>query len=277
MNITAQDVNKLRQITGSGMMDCKTALTEANGDFDKAIEILRKKGQKVSNARSDRETKEGIVTVRNNPKNTECIILSLTCETDFVAKNNDFISLGNAIADATFSHKPKSISEIKTLSVDKFTIEEKIIELIGKIGEKIEISDYQILNGEKILSYIHPGSKLGVLVKFSGVQGIPNIDEIGKDIAMQIAAMNPVAVDKNDVSQAIIDKEMEIGKELARKENKPEAMLEKIALGRLNKFYQESTLLNQFFVKDNTITIKQYLNSIKKELSVVEFKRISIG
>lgn len=277
MNITAQDVNKLRQITGSGMMDCKTALTEANGDFDKAIEILRKKGQKVSNARSDRETKEGIVTVRNNPKNTECIILSLTCETDFVAKNNDFISLGNAIADATFSHKPKSISEIKTLSVDKFTIEEKIIELIGKIGEKIEISDYQILNGEKILSYIHPGSKLGVLVKFSGVQGIPNIDEIGKDIAMQIAAMNPVAVDKNDVSQTIIDKEMEIGKELARKENKPEAMLEKIALGRLNKFYQESTLLNQFFVKDNTITIKQYLNSIKKELSVVEFKRISIG
>ena len=277
MNITAQDVNKLRQITGSGMMDCKTALTEANGDFDKAIEILRKKGQKVSNARSDRETKEGIVIVRNNPKNTECIILSLTCETDFVAKNNDFISLGNAIADATFSHKPKSISEIKTLSVDKFTIEEKIIELIGKIGEKIEISDYQILNGEKILSYIHPGSKLGVLVKFSGVQGIPNIDDIGKDIAMQIAAMNPVAVDKNDVSQAIIDKEMEIGKELARKENKPEAMLEKIALGRLNKFYQESTLLNQFFVKDNTITIKQYLNSIKKELSVVEFKRISIG
>lgn len=277
MSITAQDVNKLRQITGSGMMDCKNALTESNGNFDKAIEILRKKGQKVSNARSDRETKEGIVIVKNNSQNTECIILSLTCETDFVAKNNDFVSLGNIIAHNAFAHKAKSISEIKTLSVDALTLEEKIIELIGKIGEKIEISDYHILNGEKIISYIHPGSKLGVLVKFSGVGGITNIDEVGKDIAMQIAAMNPVAVDKNDVSQELIDKEMEIGKELARKENKPEAMLEKIALGRLNKFYQESTLLNQFFVKDNTITIKQYLNSIKKELSVVEFKRIFIG
>jgi len=274
--ITAQEVNKLRQMTGAGMMDCKKALTEANGDFDKAIEILRKKGQKVSASRADRDTKEGSVFIRTSDDHKEAIIVALGCETDFVAKNEEFQGLGNLIADAAFAQRPSSTDELLKLPADGLTIHEKIVELVGKIGEKIEVVEYTSLTGEKVVPYIHAGSKLGVLVALKGVNGT-EVDQAGKDVAMQIAAMNPVAVDKDDVDQSIIEKEIEIGKEQARQEGKPEEMLEKIAQGKLNKFFKESTLLNQAFVKDNSLSVQKYLDSVSKGLTVSAFKRVSIG
>lgn len=276
MAITAQDVNKLRQMTGAGMMDCKKALTESDGDFEKAIEILRKKGQKVSASRSDRETKEGVVFVRNNAENTKVVLIAFTCETDFVAKNEEFVSLGNKIADLAFEHSPATVDGLKALKDGNLTLDEKIIELVGKIGEKLEISAYEVMEAETVVSYIHVGSKLGVLVALKGSNGT-DVTDAGRDVGMQIAAMNPIAVDQNSVSKEVIEKEIEIGKELARQEGKPEEMVEKIALGKLNKFFKESTLLSQAFVKDNSKSIAQYLDSVQKGLTVTEFKRISIG
>lgn len=276
MAISAQDVNKLRQMTGAGMMDCKKALTEADGDFEKAIEILRKKGQKVSASRSDRETKEGAVFVRSSSDNTKAMLIAFTCETDFVAKNEEFQALGNKIADLAFQHEPASIEELKALKDGELTLDERIVELIGKIGEKLEISAYESMKGEAVVSYIHAGSKLGVLVALKGVNG-SDVSEAGRDVAMQIAAMNPIAVDQNSVSKEVIEKEIEIGKELARQEGKPEEMVEKIALGKLNKFFKESTLLSQAFVKDNSKTIAQYLDGVQKGLTVATFKRVAIG
>lgn len=276
MAISAQDVNKLRQMTGAGMMDCKKALTEADGDFEKAIEILRKKGQKVSASRSDRETKEGAVFVRSSSDNTKAMLIAFTCETDFVAKNEEFQALGNKIADLAFQHEPASIEELKALKDGELTLDERIVELIGKIGEKLEISAYESMKGEAVVSYIHAGSKLGVLVALKGVNG-SGVSEAGRDVAMQIAAMNPIAVDQNSVSKEVIEKEIEIGKELARQEGKPEEMVEKIALGKLNKFFKESTLLSQAFVKDNSKTIAQYLDGVQKGLTVATFKRVAIG
>lgn len=274
--ITAQEVNKLRQMTGAGMMDCKKALTEADGDFDKAIEILRKKGQKVSASRADRATKEGSVFIRTSDDNKEAILVAMGCETDFVAKNEEFQSLGNLIADAAFEKHPATVEELMKLPADGLTVEEKIIELVGKIGEKIEVIDFTSLSGEKIIPYIHAGNKLGVLVALEGVNG-SDVDQAGKDVAMQIAAMNPVAVDKDDVDQSTIEKEIEIGKEQARQEGKPEEMLEKIAQGKLNKFFKESTLLNQAFVKDSSLSVQKYLEGVSKGLTVKAFKRVSIG
>lgn len=276
MAITAQDVNKLRQMTGAGMMDCKKALTESDGDFEKAIEILRKKGQKVSASRSDRETKEGVVFVRNNAENTKVVLIAFTCETDFVAKNEEFVKLGNKIADLAFEHSPATVDALKALKDGNLTLDEKIIELVGKIGEKLEISAYEVMKAETVVSYIHVGSKLGVLVALKGSNGT-DVTEAGRDVGMQIAAMNPIAVDQNSVSKEVIEKEIEIGKELARQEGKPEEMVEKIALGKLNKFFKESTLLSQAFVKDNSKSIAQYLDSVQKGLTVTDFKRISIG
>ena len=276
MAITAQEVNKLRQMTGAGMMDCKKALTEANGDFDAAIDLLRKKGQKVSASRSDRETTEGSVFVRTNDGNTEGVLVALGCETDFVAKNEEFQALGKNILDVAVSKKSGSIEALKAEKIGDRTIEEKLIELIGKIGEKIEIVAYEVLSAEAVVAYIHAGSKLGVLV---GLKGANNADVAlaGKDVAMQIAAMNPVGVDKDDVDPSIVSREIEIGREQARAEGKPEAMLDKIAEGKLNKFYKESTLLNQAFVKDSSMTIAKYLDSVNKGLTVTSFKRITVG
>lgn len=276
MAITAQDVNKLRQMTGAGMMDCKKALTESDGDFEKAIEILRKKGQKVSASRSDRETKEGVVVIRNNAAKTKAILIAFTCETDFVAKNEEFVALGNKIADLTFAHSPATVDDIKNLKDGSLTLGEKIVEMVGKIGEKLEISAYEVMEGEAVVSYVHAGSKLGVLVTLKGAAGA-DVTEAGRDVCMQIAAMNPIALDQNSVSKEVIEKEIEIGKELARQEGKPEEMVEKIALGKLNKFFKESTLLSQTFVKDNNKTIAQYLDGVKKGLTATAFKRISIG
>lgn len=276
MAITAQEVNKLRQMTGAGMMDCKKALTEANGDFEAAIDLLRKKGQKVSASRSDRETTEGSVFVKTNENQTEGTLIALGCETDFVAKNESFVELGESILNAAYEQKPQNIAELKSLKIGNLTVEEKIIELIGKIGEKIEIVALERLQGEAVVPYIHAGNKLGVLVVLRGADGA-EVKEAGKDVAMQIAAMRPVGVDKDDVDPTIVSREIEIGKEQARAEGKPEEMLEKIAQGKLNKFYKENTLLNQTFVKDNSLTIAKYLDNVKKGLTVESFKRVAIG
>jgi elongation factor Ts len=275
MEIKAQDVNKLRQLTGAGMMDCKKALTEAEGDFEKAIDILRKKGQKISAARADRTASEGAIFIKTNEAKTEGIIISLNCETDFVAKNEEFVALGNKILNKVFETKPASIEEINALSIEGKTVSEHLTEIIGKIGEKIEVGAYETISGEKIVSYLH-GTRVGVLVALKNVNG-GSVEEAGKDVAMQIAAMKPVALDKDDVDPTIIEREIEIGKEQARQEGKPEAMLEKIALGKLNKFYKDNTLLNQEFVKDNTKSIAQYLEGVQKGLTVSAFKRVAVG
>ena len=276
MAITAQDVNKLRQMTGAGMMDCKKALTEADGDFENAVDILRKKGQKVSASRADRETKEGLVVTRLTNGNAKGILLSLTCETDFVAKNEGFGAFANSLIDLAVSNGSTTTAEVLALPMEGSTIAEKIIEMTGKIGEKIEISHYEVVNADQVVSYVHSNGKLGVLVGLVNTSG-NNVEEAGKDVAMQIAAMNPVAVDKDGVDATTIEREIEIGKEQARAEGKPEDMLEKIALGKLQKFYKESTLLSQQFVKDNSKSIAQYLEGVNKGLTVNTFKRISIG
>jgi len=274
--ISAQDVNKLRTMTGAGMMDCKKALTEAEGDFDKAIEILRKKGQKVSASRSDRDAKEGSVFVKVSDDKKEAVLIALNCETDFVAKNDEFQNLGKLIAETAFTKKPATKEALLAEVVGGLSLNDKITELVGKIGEKLEVSSFIHMKGEAVVPYIHSGSKLGVLVSLKGVNG-KDVTEAGKDIGMQIAAMNPVAVNESEVDKTLIEKEMEIAKAQILAEGKPEHMIEKIAQGKLNKFFKESTLLPQTFVKDSSKTVAQYLDSVTKGLTVVEFKRVAIG
>jgi elongation factor Ts len=276
MAITAQDVNKLRQMTGAGMMDCKKALTEANGDFEAAIDILRKKGQKVSASRSDRNTTEGAVFVKTNANDTEAILVALGCETDFVAKNESFVALGNTVLEAAVKEQPTSVDELLALQVNGLSVADHLTDLMGKIGEKIEIVAYEKVRGEKVTTYIHSNGKVGVLLSLTGVNGT-DVTEVGKDVAMQVAAMRPIAVDKEGVDAQTIEREIEIGKEQARAEGKPEAMLEKIAQGKLQKFYKDNTLLNQEFVKDNSKTIRQLLDSTSKGLTVSDFKLVKIG
>ena len=276
VNISAKEVNELRQKTGSGMMDCKKALVEAGGDFDKAIDILRKKGQKVSAARSNRETSEGVVIYKLSPSEDKASILAFTCETDFVAKNEDFQELASKILDTAFDNKLSTVEEILSSSLGSLTIEQEIVNLIGKIGEKIEIREYKSFQGEKIVPYIHAGNKLGVLVSLVNTSSVDYV-AAGKDVAMQIAAMNPIALNKDGVDQSVIDKEIEIGKEQALKEGKPENIVEKIAQGKLQKFFKDNTLLSQPFVKDNSMTIESYLRTFSSDLSVDKFLRISIG
>ncbi|MDF2159046.1 translation elongation factor Ts [Algoriphagus sp. CAU 1675] len=276
MAITAQEVNKLRQMTGAGMMDCKKALTEAEGDFEKAVDILRKKGQKVSASRADRETKEGVVVTKVSENGAQGTILSLTCETDFVAKNEEFGAFAKTLIDLAVEKGASTTEEILALPFENITVAEKIVEMTGKIGEKIEISHFETVKAEAVVPYIHSNGKLGVLVGLVNTSGA-DVEEAGKDVAMQIAAMNPIAVDKDGVDSSTIEREIEVGKEQARAEGKPEEMLEKIAMGKLNKFYKENTLLSQQFVKDNSKSIAQYLDSVSKGLTVNAFKRISIG
>ena len=276
MAITAQEVNKLRQMTGAGMMDCKKALVESDGDFDKAIEILRKKGQKVSAKRADRETNEGSVFIQSNDDNSLCVIVALGCETDFVAKNDDFQNLGNEILKVAYSEKPADVEALKALKSGDLTIGEKVTELVGKIGEKIDIVAYDTLEGEQVVSYVHAGSKLGVLVALKGTNGT-DVSDAGRDVAMQIAAMNPVAVDKDDVDASTIENELKIGREQAIAEGKPENIVDKIAEGKLNRFFKDNTLLNQSFVKDSSLTVAKYLDSVNKGLTVEKFKRISVA
>ena len=276
MAITAKEVNKLRQMTGAGMMDCKKALVEADGDFEKAIEILRKKGQKVSASRADRETTEGAVFVKTSGDHKQGVMIALSCETDFVGKNEEFLGLGEKIVNVAFDKMPADIDALKAEKIGEMTVAEKITELIGKIGEKIEITEYVALSGDAVVPYIHAGNKLGVLVALANVNGT-DVSDAGKDVGMQIAAMNPVSVDESGVDSATIEKELEIGKEQALAEGKPENIVEKIAQGKLQKFFKENTLLKQQFVKDNSLTVQDYLNGISKGLTVTAFKRVSIG
>lgn len=272
--ISAALVKELRDQTGVGMIDCKKALAEANGDFDKAIELLRLRGQKMSEKRADRDAKEGVVVALVNDSNNKGIVLRLSCETDFVSKNEDFVNLTNEIAKVALDAFPANVEELLNISMNGSTIGTIITEQVARIGEKIELSSYERLEAPLVAPYIHMGNKAGVIVGLN----IANTDYIpaGKDVAMQVAAMKPVALDKEDVSQDIINKEIEIGKEIARSEGKPEEMLEKIALGKLNKFFKDNTLLNQVFVKDGKASVAEYLKSIDKDLTVTGFKHISL-
>ena len=272
--INAADVAKLRRVTLAGMMDCKKALEESEGNFDKAIEIIRKKGQAVANKRADREATEGVVLSKVSPDGKTGAIIVLNSETDFVAKNADFQALANKILDIAVAKKPANLEALKSLPLDGGKVGEKVVEYIGIIGEKLDLSYFEKIEAAHVQAYIHPGNRLATLVGFtkSGIDA-----QVYKDVAMQIAAMNPVAVDKDFVPESVIAQELEIGKEQARRDGKPEEMLEKIAQGKLTKFFKESTLLNQEFVKDNKITIRQYLQSVNKELTVTEFKRYTLN
>ncbi|MCB0760122.1 MAG: elongation factor Ts [Flavobacteriales bacterium] len=274
MNITAADVNKLRQQTGAGMMDCKQALQEANGNFEEAIDILRKKGQKVAAKRSDREASEGLVLAKVSDAGDRAALIMLNCETDFVAKNEDFGKVASTILDIALNSAPADLEGLKQLPFGNgLTIAEKITEEIGKIGEKIELSTYEVVLAGKVIAYNHPGNKLASVVGFTKATS----DDIAKDVAMQVAAMAPVAVDEAGVPADVLSKELEIGKELAIQEGKPADMAEKIAQGRLKKFIKESTLLSQPFIKDNKLTIADYLKSSDNDLSVTEFKRAALN
>jgi len=276
MNISASDVNKLRQQTGAGMMDCKKALTEANGDFEEAVVILRKKGQKVSASRADREANEGVVVALSDTTGSFGILVEVTCETDFVAKNEDFGQLARRVAQLAMDNKFTTLDQLQSAGIDSITVAEKMIEYTGKIGEKISVSRYETLQAEGVVSYIHSNGKLGVMVALNQPLN-EAIEAAARDAAMQIAAMNPVAVDKDDVDPSVVEREIEIGKDQARQEGKPEAILEKIAMGKLNKFYQDNTLMNQAFVKDGSVTVAQMLDKASKGLRVTRFVRVSIG
>jgi elongation factor Ts len=276
MSITAADVNKLRQMTGSGMMDCKKALTETNGDFEAAVDLLRKRGAKVSAARADRDAKEGAVIAKTSSDKKLGVIIQLTCETDFVAKNEDFVAFANQIADLAIANKASNVDSLKALTIEGLPLSEKLLEQVGKIGEKIDVINYVIMEGENIVPYIHGANRLGVLVSLNNTGSEANF-VAGKDVAMQIAAMNPIALDKDGVDASIIEREIQIGKDQAIAEGKPEAMLDKIAQGKLAKFYKENTLLNQEFVKDSSKTISQMLDSVEKGLTVTAFKRVALG
>lgn len=275
MAISAQQVKELRGITGSGMMDCKKALSEANGDMEQAIDLLRKKGQKISAKRADRDASEGLVFAYVSDDQTEGIGFTLNCETDFVAKNDDFSILGNKFLDAAKAEKPATADALKALTVDGRTVEEHITEMTGRIGEKIEISQYAYLKGEQVVAYLHGGS-IGVLVSLVNANGEAS-EEAGKNIGMQIASMNPLAVDENGIDTTVVEREKQVGLDKAKEEGKPANILERIAEGFVKKFYQDNTLLNQKYVKNDKETVKQYLNGVNKGLTVKEFARLSIG
>lgn len=273
--ITAAEVNKLRKQTGAGMMDCKKALVEAEGDFDAAIDILRKKGQKVAAKRADREASEGAVLATTNGDSTVGVLVSVNCETDFVAKNEGFVQLAEQVLKVAMENTPNTTDELMALSFDdSMTVGEKLTEQTGVIGEKIEVSAYEKLEAPYVAAYIHAGNKLASLV---GLSAVPSQDDAGKNVAMQVAAMSPIAVDKNGVDQATIDRELEVGRDLARQEGKPEEMLDRIAQGRLGKFFKENTLMSQAFIKESKQSVADYLTSVDKGLSATAFKRVGLG
>lgn len=271
--ITAADVAKLRKLTGAGMMDCKNALVEANGDMERAIELIRERGKAIANKRADREAGEGAALSKVNQAGSRGAMIVLNCETDFVAKNADFLGVANKILDHALNTAPANLDALKESSLDGRKVADFVAEFSGITGEKVELSYYEQVEAPMVVSYIHMGNKLATLVGFSKAIDI----QAAKDVAMQVAAMSPVAIDKDDVPEDIRQKEFEIGREQARLEGKPENMLDKIAEGKLQKFYKESTLLNQEFVKDNKLTIRQYLQSVDKDVKVTAFKRVSLN
>ena len=263
-------------MTGAGMMDCKKALIESNGDFDAAIDNLRKKGQKISLNRADRAAQEGAVIALTSEDRKTGIVVELNCETDFVAKNEDFVKLAYEIANLALTNKPADADALKALSIGSLTFEQRLMDEMGKTGEKMDVSKYAIINGENVIAYIHAGNKMGVLVEMNNAPSEANTNA-GKDTAMQIAAMNPLALNEAQVPAETIAREIEVGKEQAIAEGKPAEMAEKIAQGRLNKFYKEYTLLNQEFVKDSSKSIAKMLADTEAGLTVVSFKRIALG
>ncbi|MGD9977325.1 MAG: translation elongation factor Ts [Bacteroidales bacterium] len=271
--ITAADVAKLRKMTGAGMMDCKNALVEAKGDIEKAIELIRERGKAIATKRAGREAGEGAGLAKVNATATRGAMVVLNCETDFVAKNADFVGLTQKILDIALEKAPANLDALKELELEGRKIGEYVTEFSGITGEKVELSYYDQVDATMVVPYIHPGNKLATIVGFSKVIDV----QAGKDVAMQVAAMNPVSVDKDDVPADVKQKEFEIGREQARLEGKPENMLDKIAEGKLQKFYKESTLMNQDFIKDNKMTIRQYLQGVDKDLKVVGFKRVSLN
>ena len=276
MSITAADIAKLRKTTGAGMMDCKEALTATNGDFEAAIDYLRKKGQKISAKRADREATEGIVIAKTSSDNRLGIVIEINCETDFVAKNEDFIAFGNMIAMEALDKKPATIEELHSMPLGGVKVSDLLDEQMGKIGEKIQVSSYRLLEGKLVVPYVHLGNKIGVLVDLSE-SGDEKVLTTAKDIAMQIAAMNPIAVNKERIPQSVIDRELDIAREQVKAEGKPAEIADKIATGKLHKFFKENTLLSQDFVKDGSKSVADVLNEVKKGLTINEFVRVSIG
>lgn len=275
-NITAADVNKLRQMTQAGMMDCKNALKENDGDFDLAIESLRKKGQKLANKRADRDANEGYVIAKTNDTNTYGAVLMLNCETDFVGKNVDFVNFAHSIIDLAIKNSPKSLDELKALDLNGSSVMESVTEMVGKTGEKMDISHFEVIEAPIVFAYNHQGNRLATILGLSK-SDVTEIKAIGHEVAMQVAAMAPVAVDKDGVDEETIQKEIEIGKDVARQEGKPEEMLERIAMGKLNKFYKENTLLNQESIKDNKVTVRELLTKADQDLTVTGFRRLMLG
>lgn len=276
VNISAADVNKLRQQTGAGMMDCRKALMESEGDFEKAIDYLRKKGQKVAANRSDREAKEGVVVAKANAQGNYGVVITISSETDFVAKNQEFIEFANEVTLIALNNMPTDIDALKALAMSNATVGEKLLEMVAKIGEKIDIARYEQLNADTVVSYIHGNYRIGVLVGLNQTENEAVIGA-GKDVAMQIAAMKPIAVDAADVSAELLEREKAIAIEQIMAEGKPAEMAEKIAAGKMSKFFKENTLLQQAFVKDNTKSVGDYLKSVSAGLTVTNFKRVGIG
>ncbi|MEN9440327.1 MAG: translation elongation factor Ts [Bacteroidota bacterium] len=276
MAITAAEVNKLRQQTGAGMMDCKNALVEANGDFEAAIDILRKKGQKIAAKRGENDASEGLVLAQVTADGKTGVVLALNCETDFVAKNDGYMKLVQSFLDIALAKLPASAEELKALAYDdKLTVADKMTEQIGVIGEKLDLASYAVVNADKVVAYNHPGNQLATLV---GVNSSSDVaEDAGRQVAMQVAAMNPIALNKDGVDARTIEREIEVGKDLAIQEGKPADMAEKIAQGRLAKFFKENTLLSQEFIRDNKLTVEAFLESTEKGLTVTEFKRIALS
>ena len=265
------DISKLRTMTGAGMMDCKNALNEAEGNFDKAIEIIRKKGQAIAAKRSDRQASEGCVLAASNGE--FAAVVAIKCETDFVAQNADFIALTQSILDAAMANKIADKDALLAHEIDGRSIADLITDRSGITGEKMELGFYEVVNGAATVAYIHPGNKLATVVAFNEALDA----QVAREVAMQVAAMNPIAVNRESVPANIIEQELEIGREKARQEGKPEAMLDKIAEGRLNKFYKESTLLEQDFIKDAKVSVQQYLKQVSASLTATAFKRVTLN
>ena len=272
MAVTMADISKLRTMTGAGMMDCKKALEEAGNDFDKAMEIIRKKGQAIAAKRSDREASEGCVLAASN--GGFAAVVALNCETDFVAKNEDFIALTKQILDKAIEEKPADLEALKATKIGDSTIEQLVTDKSGITGEKMELSVYSQIKGESTIAYIHPGNKLAAIIAFNqaGVDA-----QVAKDVAMQVAAMNPIAIDKDSVPADVIEKEKEIAKDKARQAGKPENLLDRIADGAMNKYFQENTLLNQAFIKESKISVAQYMDSASKSLTVTAMSRVTLN
>jgi len=276
VTVTAADVNKLRQQTGAGMMDCRKALAESEGDFEKAIDYLRKKGQKVAANRSDREAKEGVVVAKSNAQGNYGIIITISSETDFVSKNEEFVAFANDVALIALNNMPSDIDALKALPMASATVGEKLMEMVAKIGEKIDVTRYEQVNSDCVVAYIHGNYRIGVLVGLNKTESEAVITA-GRDVAMQIAAMNPLAVDENGISEEMIAREKAIATEQIIAEGKPADMAEKIAAGKMGKFFKENTLLPQAFVKDNGKSVADYLKSVDSSLTVVSFRRVAIG